>query len=338
MLTLIAYKNPNADNPACRHSGLGITASNLAEVLNDNSLPALALPVANGEALWSAIASRNDVTHVVICAPFFETAFLEKLCRQFPHVRFTVTYHSNWGFLQQDIWAVKCLTQQVRLQNCIRNFQVSGNCSEFTGATEIAFRTPVFLLPNLYYLHGAPDRKRPIWQDRDLHLGIFGATRVLKNLLTGAVAGIIIGRTIRAQRTFIHTSSGREEHGDGVMQTIRQLFQGLDNFELVEEPWSTWPDFQIRVRQMDLLLQPSFTESFNNVTADGVCEGVASVVGFPISWVPNTWKACPDDAREIAEVGIRLLNDPAAARSGHDALSQHNSRGVETWRRWLTRS
>ncbi len=32
---------------------------------------------------------------------------------------------------------------------------------------------------------------------------------------------------------------------------------------------------------MHLLLQPSYTESFNMVTADGVAEGVASVVSTP---------------------------------------------------------
>ena len=224
MLTLVAYKNPRADDPSCRHSGLGITASNLVEVLNDNSLTSIQLPVANGEALWKAIAGRNDVTHVVICAPFFDTEFLEKLCRNFPHIRFTVTYHSNWGFLQQDLWAMKCLAKQLKLQNAIRNFQISGNCSEFTESTAIAYRAPVLLLPNLYYQHGIPQRSRPRLFARDAHFGIFGATRILKNVLTGCIAGMIIGREIKAQHTYIHISSGRIEHGDGVVDAIRLAF------------------------------------------------------------------------------------------------------------------
>ena len=336
MLTLIAYKNPKADDPSCRHSGLGITASNLTEVLNDNSLPAVQLPVPNGETLWAHVASRNDITHVVICAPFFDTEFLEKICRNFPHIKFTVCFHSNWGFLQQDRWAMKCLCKQLALQNSIRNFRISGNCTEFTGSTSIAYRTPIVYLPNLYYQHGIPQRNRPVWSQRDLHLGIFGATRVLKNVLTGCIAGMIIGREIRSQHTYIHISSGRIEHGDGVIDSIRLAFMAqARNFTLVEEPRATWPDFQIRVRQMDLLLQPSYTESFNNVTADGVCEGVASVVGFPISWVPDSWRACPDDAQEIADVGIRLLHDDGTAQDGYNALAEHNKLGLEKWKEWL---
>ena len=336
MLILIAYKNPNADNPACRHSGLGITASNLAEVLNDNSLPALALPVANGEVLWSALLVRKDVTHVVICAPFFDTAFLEKMVRNFPHVRFTLTYHSNWGFLQQDVWAVKSLVAQIALQGAVRNFEISGNCEEFTESTTAAYSLPIAHLPNLFWMQGPVTRSRPAWTNtRDLHLGIFGATRVLKNVLTGVVASFIIGRTLKAQRTFIHVSSGRVEHGDGVMLTIRQAFTGQAQFELVEEEWAAWPDFQIRVRWMDLLLQTSYTESFNNVTADGVTQGVASVVGDPINWVPASWRASPDDARAIAAAGVKLLSDPNTAREGYQALTAHNTAGVVAWRGWL---
>ena len=37
-------------------------------------------------------------------------------------------------------------------------------------------------------------------------------------------------------------------------------------------------------------------------------------MGFPISWVPDSRRACPDDAREIAEVGIRLLRDQNTAK------------------------
>lgn len=335
MFHVIAYKNPKTQDPSCRHSGLGITASGLAEVLNDNRLPSLALAVANGEYLWNYLLGRKDVTHVTLCAPFFDTAFLERMCRHFPYVHFTVTYHSNWGFLQQDRWAVRCLMEQLPLQERLRNFTVSGNCKQFVEAAAAAFGSRVVLLPNLYYQHGMIQRGRGHWQHGDLDIGILGATRVLKNVLTGVVAAFIIGRTVKSQHTKIHVSTGRVEHGAGVMDTVRNLFVGQKHFELIENPWEAWPDFRIRVRQMDLLLQPSFTETFNNVTADGVCEGVPSVVGFPISWVPDSWRACPDDASAIAATGARLLADTKAAAEGYEALREYNRRSLEAWRGWL---
>ncbi len=97
----------------------------------------------------------------------------------------------------------------------------------------------------------------------------------------------------------------------------------------------SWPDFQAHVRWMDLMMQPSFTESFNNVTADGITQGVASVVGYPIGWVPDEWRACPDDACELAETGVRLLADTDAPYDGYMALDAHNKRALVLWKKWL---
>ena len=76
---------------------------------------------------------------------------------------------------------------------------------------------------------------------------------------------------------------------------------------------------------MHLLLQPSYTESFNMVTADGVAEGVPSVVSHAIDWAPEHWKAMMDDVLDIARVGRYLLTDPYAPQEGIEALkvSQH---------------
>ncbi len=198
MFGIIVYRNPKFDDPSCRHSGLGITASNLTEVLKDNKIAVDQVPVLDGFHLRAMMRANKwpGLTHVSLLAPFFDTPFLEKLCREFVHVEFTVTYHSNWGFLQQDHWAVKCLMLQIDLQARIRNFRISGNCREFCDSVLAAYGANCLLLPNTYYLSGAPVRSRPVWREGDLHIGMFGATRVLKNAVTGAAASLIIGRTV----------------------------------------------------------------------------------------------------------------------------------------------
>jgi hypothetical protein len=82
---------------------------------------------------------------------------------------------------------------------------------------------------------------------------------------------------------------------------------------------------------MDLLIQPSFTESFNLVTADGVAEGVASVVSTAIEWAPSEWMANSDDAGHIARVGTMLLFDPYAVRAGKRALTLSVEMGTQHW-------
>ena len=62
--------------------------------------------------------------------------------------------------------------------------------ASLTGACGV----PCTYLPNLYYLDGPVERQRAPWKGPDLHIGIFGAIRPLKNLMTGVWASIQIGR------------------------------------------------------------------------------------------------------------------------------------------------
>jgi hypothetical protein len=71
------------------------------------------------------------------------------------------------------------------------------------------------------------------------------------------------------------------------------------------------------------------------VTADGVAEGVPSVVSDAIGWAPAYWRASVDDVLEIARVGRHLLFDLRAPRDGYRALLRHNSEGVRAWKDFL---
>ena len=87
---------------------------------------------------------------------------------------------------------------------------------------------------------------------------------------------------------------------------------------------------------MNVLAQPSYTETFNNVVAaDGIAEGVPSVVGSSIEWVPNYWQANTDDASDIAQVARRLLTDPRAAGDGYTSLKNYVTNGLTAWRQFL---
>jgi hypothetical protein len=78
---------------------------------------------------------------------------------------------------------------------------------------------------------------------------------------------------------------------------MRELCEDAANLKLVATGWLPWA--RQLVGTMHLLLQPSFTESFNVVTADGVHQGVPSVVSDAIDWAPARWQANPDDAEDV---------------------------------------
>jgi hypothetical protein len=61
------------------------------------------------------------------------------------------------------------------------------------------------------------------------------------------------------------------------------MYLNVRRAEVVERNWQSWPQFLATVGSMDLLLQPSYTEGFNMVTADGIAQGAASVVSDAIA-------------------------------------------------------
>jgi hypothetical protein len=199
----------------------------------------------------------------------------------------------------------------------------------------------VTYLPNMYWLHHKHGEPKPLWRNigGTLRIGIFGASRVQKNLLSGVMASIEIASNMGAH-TEVYISSGRDDGGvQGPSQKIRQgaknLVAGLPNIKVIENPWATWPVFIKKVASMNLLMQPSYSESFNIVTADGCAEGVPSVVSSAITWAPENWVADVDDAADIARVGTQLLNDPMAAIHGFNALRRHNKQSQQAWLDYL---
>ena len=71
------------------------------------------------------------------------------------------------------------------------------------------------------------------------------------------------------------------------------------------------------------------------VTADGIAEGISSVVSDAICWAPAYWRAPVDHVLEIARVGRHLLCDPLAPGDGYRALLAHNAEGLVAGKAFL---
>jgi hypothetical protein len=332
MQLVLAYKN-FAANRAVSHIGLGVTALNAAKSMRAAGIQADVWPITNAADLRAQL-TNSGASHVVISAPWIQTADLARLCADFPETRFAVNCHSNLGFLQADPSAMRLVREGLDLGRCTWNFQIAANCERLGRWVESAYGAPCLRLPNIYHLGDAAQPKRELYKGGTLRIGAFGATRALKNLLTAAGAAVEIANAKRADLEF-SISSGRNEGAGPVIDAVRQMMNGLPHVKLVENGWQTWPQFRQTVRHMHLLLQPSYTESFNVVTADGVAEGVPSVVSDAIEWAPDSWKASVDDAGDIARVGLQLLGSRRAAKQGLAALHRHNRVAFNHWRGFL---
>jgi hypothetical protein len=328
----IVYKNLSHRH-VC-HIGVGLAAYLNEKVLRSHGIKFFPASVRHNIDIVNLILGHPKLTHLVISAPWLSTHDLTCLLKAFPRIQFAVICHSNVGFLQADVNGTRNLRDDIELARQYPNLTVGGNSRKFVDWLRVAYNFPqAVLLPNLYPLGSVPEQKHP---GHTLHIGCFGAVRPLKNTITAAAAALALARRFGKQVEF-HISSGRDETHEGqqILNAIHQMVDGIPEFHLVSRSWMNWDFFQHVVRKMDLLMQPSFTESFNIVTADGIANGTPSVVSPAIDWVPDSWKADPDDALEIAEVGARLIEHHSIAREGYFRLQEHNIVGVEHWKRFV---
>jgi hypothetical protein len=333
---ILAYKN-FAANRFVSHIGLGVTAMNSAKSLRAIGVSAEVWPILNSQELRARLAANANTkpaTHVVVSAPWIPTLELASLAHDFPDTHFLVTCHSNLGFLQADPSAMRLVREGADLERTTWNFRIAANNERLVNWLTDAYRVPATWVPNLYYIDETAAIKREGYRGGTLRIGAFGAARPLKNFMTAAGAAVQIAAAMRTD-VELWMSSGRNEGAGSLAEAIRQMTAGLPHVKLVETGWQTWPQFRQTVRNMHLLLQPSYTETFNVVTADGVAEGVPSVVSEAIDWAPDNWKARVDDVDHIAQTGIRLLRDKSAPRKGLRALQRYHKRALRAWQELL---
>lgn len=328
---ILAYKN-FAASKNISHIGLGVAALNTAKTLRAAGIAAEVWPIVSAADLRTRLDST--ISHVITSAPWIASQDWQRITADYPSIGFVVNCHSNVGFLQADSNGVKLVREGMDIERGTWNFHVAGNSRRFCRWLRAAYEAPCAYLPNMYHLEPQPPAARTLFPGGTLRIGAFGATRPLKNLMSAAGAALEIAARLRTT-VELWVSAGRSEGGNGIMNAVHAMTDGLPHLKLVESGWQSWPSFRTTVRHMHLLLQPSYTESFNMVTADGIAEGVPSVVSAAIDWVPKYWSAAFDDVLDIARVGRHLLSDPHAAADGFQALKTHNTDGLASWKQYL---
>lgn len=330
--------------PGVSHTGLHISSLNTMKVLRQSGIDCLVFPVVGafphkdrtGEDIDTLI-QRHNPTHVVTCAFWIPPAEVQRLVLKWPYVEFAINCHSNIAFLQAEPGGLKMARALVDLEQTSHNFHLSGNSREFVSTVESAWESPCAYLPNLYYVDHTVREYRRQWQGGPLRIGAFGALRPLKNPTVSAFAALDIARNLSTDLEFYINVGRNDGWGDRTLRSVHEIIDNLPYAKLIEVPWQSWPEHRRTVRHMHLLLQPSFTESFNLVTADGAAEGIPSVVSNAIEWAPWNWKADPDSTLQVARTGLALLFDRSAGRDGLHALQRNNAAGVSAWEVFLNR-
>lgn len=320
--------------------GLNVAGFTTAKVLREHGVDVSVFPVRHNVDIVHALDKYNEthkerLTHVVISAPWLSVHDLKRLIENFKDIQFVILSHSNVGFLQADPGGVHLLRQYQHLAKTHSNLLVGGNSAVFVEWLRRAYGKDTIWLPNLYPIER--NIVKPAWRGGTIKIGAFGAVRPEKNFMTAVAAAIVIGKELNAPIE-IHMSAGGEGDQGRTAPAISQMCADIPGVTLIRHPWMFWDNFVKLVGSMDLLIQVSYTESFNMITADGIAAGVPSVVSPAITWAPDSWKAASDNALEVAMVGVRLLLNDDERAEGLKALKAHNRKSLKAWLGFLNLS
>lgn len=333
---ILFYRNfQAAKGPNYCHVGLGVNALHTAKVLRRHKIRCDVFGVWTIADIREHLSVTPSASHIILEAPWISAMEMSKLMAEYPSVHFVVRCHSQIGFLQVEPGAIRIIRDLLVLQEGSLNLTLAANSHKLASFLESTYTGKCLYLPNLYDLERVHRKRDTDHGSRHkLRIGSFGALRIMKNHTTAAAAAMEIAERRRCDLEF-WISVNREEHGKGVLQSIRNMFEGVHWAKLVEHPWEEWPKFRRTIAHMDLCIQVSFSETFNICTSDGCAEGVPSVTSSAIEWVPSNWHADADSVEDIVQVGTALLSDPYAAEQGLKALTKFCKDGTERWLSYL---
>ena len=158
-------------------------------------------------------------------------------------------------------------------------------------------------------------------------IGCFGAVRLMKNHITQALAAIMFGDEADKTVHFHINSYDIPGYIDPVINNLREMFSKLTRHKLIEHGWMCRSDFLNLIRDMDIVSQVSFTETFNIVAADAMYQGVPIIVSDEISWVGDYAHRDPNSASDIAR-GYRSIYTEWCRRN---SLLQKQRRDMENF-------
>ena len=177
--------------------------------------------------------------------------------------------------LQADSNSVTLVRDAMVIEAATPNFHLAGNSMKFCKWVRSAYSRPCAFLPSLYYLDNSLMPSPPLYNGGTLRMGAFGATRALKNFTSAAGAALDISRRYKSNLELWVSAGERKAAGETILRSAHANAGWPVACEVDRERLAELAEVPAKRVHTHLPMQPSYAESFNMVTADGVAEGVA---------------------------------------------------------------
>jgi hypothetical protein len=268
------------------------------------------------------LVNKYKPTRVVIEALWATPAKLAQLQKIHPKIQWTVRIHSEMAFLANEGPAIEWIAAYLE-----QGIEVAFNSLQT--AEDFGLLGKVSYLPNYYPEHKFRTHKH---DNGLLDIGCFGAIRPLKNQLIQAFAAIKYAEKHRKRLVFHMNGSRIEQLGLNNLKNIKALFDETGHV-LKIHPWLDHEEFLELVKEMDICLQVSLSESFNIVSADAVSVGVPLIGSSAIGWLPKHSQANAGSVDSIVKAMERITEE--SVFENHEALRDYMKETVHLWIKWL---
>lgn len=267
---------------------LGIIAE-LVELIDNNHI--------------DAAVTKFRPTHCIVEAFWVTPAKFAQLKKKHPLVTFMVRDHSETPFLANEgrtmEWIAQYLKEGVELT---ANSPRAMNDLEIY-ADSVGYPGMVSYSPNYYPVHEPPNwrhlKPHPVRADDTVRVGCFGAVRPLKNHLIQATAALKYAASLGKKLDFYINSTRVEGGGNPILANLQQMFAATPRAKLIEVGWLEHPKFLELLQGIDIVLQVSFSETFNIVSADAVASSCPVVVSPEVIWLKKYAVADPTSSNSI---------------------------------------
>jgi hypothetical protein len=326
-------------------SGLFNSARMVVEMLQDEGVPAKLVHVIDNSFIHrELVAFKADI--VVIEAFWVVPDKFDELLRVCPNVKFIIRNHSEVPFLAQEGIAFDWMLRYIKKPNVI----MSANSERMNRETrtlahvanpgmswhEIDKKTPY--LPNYYQM---PEPSDPVVHDDNytVNIGCFGAVRPLKNQMMQAIAAIEFANRLGKKLRFHINGKRLEMNGEQVIKNLHALFSHYPQYELVNHAWMPHAEFKKLIASMDIVMQVSFSETFNIVAADAISQGVLTITSPEIRWSSPACQADPTSSQDIVDTMLTCWEEKKFDpwwNPNLRGLEIYNEESVVTWLQYLS--
>lgn len=319
-------------SPARGSYGLINSASQVAAFLTEQGNLCKVVSVIDSNSIDREVTAF-DADLVIIEALWVSAHKLAELMmlHRHHHRRWAVRIHSDIGYLSEEGNGIKYINDYIELG---RGLVISFNNASFNKAMTNCLDHPFVYLPNVITFH---EPLEDYTRERSrIHIGCFGALRILKNQCFQALCAIEAANKMHKKLMF-HITPHLTSENDPVFRNLVQIFETTEH-ELVIHPWMDTDKFHKLISKMDLGLQLSYTESFNIVAADFISKNKLLVASQAIDWMPEIMQASTTNYEQAVAKIIWVYhhrNDFALKQLTRTALMEYNREAKRKWHRFM---